>query len=207
MRLLALEPHEAPPLADPESFHHLPGGEARRSDVADLALGGQIVERPQGLLDRHHGVRAVQLEQVDPVRAESAQRCLDGADQMTPGVPPVVRGLRGGEVCLGCENDPVPSIAERLTEHFLAGAGTIHVCRVHEVDAGVERAVHDPHRGRPIRRGAQVHAAQAQRRDLQTRPTQAPEDHGRSSSRASATASPLCQAPSTRGPPHQSPQT
>ena len=68
---------EVPRLGRPLRLDHLPGGEVRAADVADLALAHEIVERAQRLLDRRQRVGAVELVEVDPVGLEPPQAVLD----------------------------------------------------------------------------------------------------------------------------------
>ena len=53
--------------------------QVRAADVPDLALGDQLGQRREGLLDRRHRVGLVQLVEVDVVGAEPAQARLDRA--------------------------------------------------------------------------------------------------------------------------------
>ncbi|GAA3281515.1 hypothetical protein GCM10020218_035310 [Dactylosporangium vinaceum] len=77
-------PAAAVPVGHGQRLHELPAGEVRRAQVADLAGGHEIVERAHDLLDRRPGVERVQLIQVDVLRAEPAQRRVDGPDQPRP---------------------------------------------------------------------------------------------------------------------------
>jgi len=54
-------------------LRQLPGPHRRRTDVADLASLHHIVKRLHRLLDRHPGVKPVNLVQVDVLRPEAAQ--------------------------------------------------------------------------------------------------------------------------------------
>ena len=62
-----------------ERLHQLPAGEVGDADIAQLAGAHEVVERRQHLLDRRAGVEGMQLQQVDVVGAEAAQRGLDAA--------------------------------------------------------------------------------------------------------------------------------
>ena len=67
----------AVPVGGVERPHQLPAGEVGHADVTDLAGGDEAVERGEHLLDRRRGVVGVQLEQVDAVRAQPAERIVD----------------------------------------------------------------------------------------------------------------------------------
>ena len=66
---------EVPRVGRPLRLDHLPGGEVRAADVADLALADEVVEGAQRLLDRRQRVGAVELVEVDPVGAGGAAGC------------------------------------------------------------------------------------------------------------------------------------
>src|SRR5690349_4539433 len=93
------------------------------TDVAHLALGDEVVEGAQRLVDGCDRVRRVQLIEVDPLRAEPAQRCLHRAPHVTP--RPAGRGLVDAAVeCgmseLGRDYDVVAAPPESTTEQLLA---------------------------------------------------------------------------------------
>jgi hypothetical protein len=69
----------------------LPGRHRRRSEVAHLPGLDQVVQRFHGLLDRHRGVVAVDLVQVDVIGAEPAQALLDLSEDRAPGQPGALR--------------------------------------------------------------------------------------------------------------------
>jgi hypothetical protein len=59
----------------------------REPEVAHLALGDELGHRAHGLLDRHLGVDAVQVEQVDVFGAQARQgRLTAGACSLRPSV-------------------------------------------------------------------------------------------------------------------------
>ena len=61
--------------------------EVRRADLPHLAVPHEPVERGEDVLLRHVGVVAVGEVQVDPVRAEAAQRVLGGRGDVRRGEP------------------------------------------------------------------------------------------------------------------------
>src|SRR4051812_32946581 len=109
-------------LGDRQRLHQVPAGEVRAADVAKLALAHQVRERIQRLLDRRGGVEAVQLEQVDVVRAEPLQGALYGADQMMARGTEVIRISAGAEGGLGREDDAVASPRNGAPEDLLGTA-------------------------------------------------------------------------------------
>ena len=57
------------------------------AEEADLALAHEVGHRAHDVLDRHGGVDAVLVEEVDAVGGEPAERALDGlADVLRPAV-------------------------------------------------------------------------------------------------------------------------
>ena len=144
------------------------------ADVADLALGDEVVERRERLLDRRDRVGLVQLVEVDPVGPQAAQRRLDGEPDVAarPAHAPV-RTVRAGHVHaeLGGEHDLVALALERLAHQRLGEPAlrAVDVGGVEEGHAGVDRGA--DHRVRPScvsdRRAcaAEVVAAEADGRD------------------------------------------
>ena len=63
-------------LRDRQRFHQLPAGEVRDADIAELAGADEVVERREDFLDGRAGIEGMQLQQIDVVRAEPAQRRL-----------------------------------------------------------------------------------------------------------------------------------
>ena len=160
----------------------LPAGEVRVADVPDLALGDQLVQRGDGLLDRGHRVRDVLLVQVDVVGAQPAQRLGDrtpdvGAAALGAGRRPVphvhalATELRG-------QHDLVTARAEDLAQGALgSSAPAICVRGVEQGDPGVDGRVH--HRARPVHveAAAEVVAAEPDDRHQQSRLSQGPIAH------------------------------
>lgn len=83
-------------------------GDFGQADVADLALGLQLFERPQRLLGGDLGVDAVELIKVDGVRLQAPQAHLDAlADVLgPPDGQPLVRPL-AGQAALGGDDQAV----------------------------------------------------------------------------------------------------
>src|SRR6266576_3050841 len=67
-----------------------------------------------------------------------------------------------------CREDPVlPVIRNGAADHLFGFAAIISVGRVDKIDAGLARLRHDARRGRLIRRPAEHHGAQTNRRNFQ----------------------------------------
>ena len=123
------------------------------ADVADLALGHQVGHRADRLLDRHVGVRVVQLEHVDPVRAEAGQAGLEVRPdrRRRPVVGPGAVGAPD-RAALGEDRDLVPAAAHGLADDLLGATPSVERRGVDPRDAGVEGGPDRRHRGRPVLR-------------------------------------------------------
>ena len=114
-----------------------------QAEVADLALGDELGQRADGLLDRRARVDAVLVVQVDVVGAEPAQRALDrgrtlaGLLSVTPGAVAAV----GDEAELGGDHDLVAAALDGPPDELLAVEGAVDLGGVDVGDAQVERAV------------------------------------------------------------------
>jgi hypothetical protein len=142
---------------------------------ADLALGDELVERPDGLLDRRLGVGRVQLVELDAVGLQPSQRRLDGVADVRAGAlgTPRLRALDGepGVAPLRREHDLVARGAAGLREgdahEGLGGRGrvAVDVGGVEERDAVIDRGVDDRVGARLVLRhgapAAEVVAAEA----------------------------------------------
>jgi hypothetical protein len=92
-----------------EGVRDLLGREVGATDVPDLALVDQLLERRDRLLQRRDAVRFVVLVQVDPVGAEPVERCLDrvpdvgagSARTVQVGVPAHLHAELGGQHHVG----------------------------------------------------------------------------------------------------------
>ena len=61
----------------------------REAEVFDLPFADQILHRARDLFDRHLGIHAVLIEEIDPIRLEPLQRRVgDLADVRRPAIQP-----------------------------------------------------------------------------------------------------------------------
>ena len=157
----------ARPLGGPlrlDDGRHRPGGVP---EVADLPGTDQVGERPEGDFQVDGRVVAVDLVNVDPVRAQAPERVLDLGDDPTAAVPPPVGALAHRHVHLGGQHDVVAPAGDGLAYDLLGLAGGVNVGSVDEVDARVDGPVDDAGAlfvvlGAPP---AEHHGAEAQGRD------------------------------------------
>jgi len=141
----------------------LRGGTVGARDVAHLARPDQLVERAEGVLYRHGRVRGVLVVQVDVVDAEPAQA---GVARL-PDVVGRGTALRLAHRCaeLRCDHGLVASARQCRAEDLLRLAGRVDVGGVEERDAVRECGVDDRARLIGVDPGAEVVAAQRDRRD------------------------------------------
>ena len=182
MRLGADEASEPPVVREPVRLDHLPGGELRAADVANLAGADEIVESAQRLLERRHLVPHVQLVEVDVVRSQPPQRALDSPQDVAARgaravVPPVARPHVRPE--LRREDDVVPAPLEDPAEDLLGAALlAVAVGCVDEVDARVERSVDDRPRTLQVDPVPERDRPEADDRDAQPASADLTKSHG-----------------------------
>ena len=114
-----------------------------QADVADLALGDELGQGADGVLDRRVRVDAVLVVEVDVVGAEPLQRTLDrGADVRGTAVevPRAAAGV-GDEAELRRQHDLVAAVLDGAADEFLVGVRPVDLGGVDERDAQVERPV------------------------------------------------------------------
>ena len=111
--------------------------------MVDLALGDELCEGADGVLDRGVGVDTVLVVQVDAVGAEPLQRPLKrGADVIRAAVQVVgtAAGV-GDEAELGGEYDLVAAILDRPSDKLLVGERPVDLGGVDERHPQVERSM------------------------------------------------------------------
>ena len=142
----------------------------REPEVADLARVHQLGHRPDRLLDRHVGVDAVLVVEVDVVDPEAPQRRVAGRPHVVRAAVDAAHARVVGvahDAELGGQHHLVAAVGDRPPDQLLVGARAVHVGGVEQRDPEVERAV--DRRDRLGLVGAAVelrhaHAAQALRR-------------------------------------------
>src|SRR5947199_10841648 len=113
----------------------------RRADIAGLAGLDDVVKRFERLLDRRVVVPAMDLVEVDVIRAEAPQARIDLAHDRLPGQAGAIGSRPHPAIDLGSDDNLVPlaEILDRTPENLLAAAEGIAVRRIEEIDAGFER--------------------------------------------------------------------
>src|SRR5262249_15891273 len=142
-------------------------------DVTGLARADQLGHGPDAVLDRYLRVHAVELVQVDVVHAEALQArfagvedvgraAVDPTDADDPADAAVLQAPH--DAALRRQDHPVAPTANRSSDQLLVGERTIHVRRVEERHAEVERAMNGRNRFRLVARSvelAHAHASEA----------------------------------------------
>ncbi len=112
-----------------------------------MALAHEVVQRAHGLLDGRGGVEAVDLVQVDVLQLQPLQARLDAVHDVAAGTAAAVGARAGLAEHLGGDDDVLArhlQVLQRLPGELLRHAARVHVGRVDEVDAGVERLADEP---------------------------------------------------------------
>ena len=142
--------------------------------VPDLALGDELGERADGLLDRGARVHAVLVVQVDVVGAEPLQRALHGKAHVLRAAVQAARAVAAvpDRAELGRDHHLVPATGERPSEQFLVEVRPVHLGGVEQGDAEVDGAVDRCDRARLVGacagvEGRHPHAAEADASDLE----------------------------------------
>jgi hypothetical protein len=109
--------------------------------VADLACAYESVQCGEHFLDRRQRVEAVQLKEIDVVRAEALEARFDAPDEMPAGRADVIGRLAVAKGRLGGdEHLPAPSL-DCLTKHLLRKTIGVNVRRVEHREAGFDADV------------------------------------------------------------------
>ena len=105
------------------------------AEMPDLALGDEVLDRARDILDRHAGIDAVLVEQVDGVDPQPLQRALaGGADAFGPARHALVApGIRiDVEAELGRDHHLVANRPQRLADQLLIGERPVDFSGVEE---------------------------------------------------------------------------
>jgi hypothetical protein len=111
--------------------------------VADLAVGHQLGQSADGVLDGGARVDAVLVVKVDVVDAQALQGAVDrGADVRRPAVDDAgaATGVRD-QAELRRHDDPVPAALDGSADQFLVDVGAVDLSGVEMGDAQVQRPV------------------------------------------------------------------
>ncbi len=168
--LLRHQPQRAPPPGGLVGLHDVPAGEVRAADVQHLALRDQQVHRLPDLVPRRVAVDVVHLVEVDVVGLQAPQAVVARLTDVQRRQLRRVRPLAATAVDLRREHGllpPATALREPPADDLLGLGAAVDVGGVEEVDARLERRVHELVARRLVGLGAEVHRAQAQRADAE----------------------------------------
>ena len=145
---------------------------------ASAALWAEAIQGFERFFQRRQPVPFVHLVEVDVIGAQPAQARLALLDQMMPGQAPVIGSGADRHPDLGGDQGALAAPAlEDFAKHFLRRPIGIHIRRVEQVHAMIERDIHLA--GRCLNAGrsgsgeealaAEGHRAKSERRDEQAR--------------------------------------
>ena len=120
----------------------LPGEVVAEPDVTDLALTHEVVECPEGLLQRRAGIPAVHLVEIDVVGLQAFQARLDGPQHVHPCRAGPVEVVAHRQAELGGQDDLLPQALQGIPEQGLAFPAGVDVGGIDEVDAAVQCVLH-----------------------------------------------------------------
>src|SRR6478752_5767632 len=154
------------------------------AEMLDLAFGDQVADGAGDIFDRHVGIDAMLVQQIDDLNTQSLQRSLGG---LADGVRMAAQaGVRLGrwidcKAELGRNSDLVAHVAQSLADNLLVGKGTIDFGGIEEGDAQID--CRSDQRDalfigeRVAVSGIQAHAAEAYFRDFESVGSQLPRFH------------------------------
>jgi hypothetical protein len=114
-------------------------------EVANLAGSDELAHRADGVLDRHVGVDAVLVVEVDDVDTEPLQRRITRRPDVVRSAVHSHAGPVGAPLVaeLGGEYDVVATARDGLADELLVGERAVHVGGVQEAAAEVECSMDD----------------------------------------------------------------
>src|SRR5450759_2738405 len=142
--VVVLHRYEARPAVESlkmQGFAEFPGEHRGGSDISGLSRFHNVIQRLQRFLDRHRMVPAVDLVEVDVVRAEPGEAGVDLGEDRLARKPAPVRARAHGTMNLRGEDDfvTVREILQSTADDLFTGAIRVDVRGVEEVDACFDR--------------------------------------------------------------------
>jgi hypothetical protein len=144
--------------------------------MTHLPLLHEALHRPERVLHRHQRIDAVQVVQVDDVDAQAPQALVARAGHVLRAAVDATIGVGAALADLAREEHALAPLREPRADRRLARAFGVDVGGVEEVESKLEAEVERGERAASplgVLRRADVHAAEAQRRDLGARRAQA----------------------------------
>ena len=152
---------------------NVPTSEVAAAYVDDLALLGERLHRLPDFVPRRGAIHVVHLEEIDVIGLQATQAGVARGANVSGRQATVVRPIGHWSVQLGGKYNLVAPIAaerEPVANDFFGGANAevsaVTIGGVEEVDAQLERSIHDGVRVGLRGLGSEVHRAEAQFADL-----------------------------------------
>src|SRR3569832_388542 len=115
----------------------------RKSEVSDFTFCDQILHRARDLFDRHVGIDAMLIKQIDVVSLEPLQRCVsDFLHVLRPAIDAELRSLSTGiefKSELRGDHDFIAYGRKSFADKLFIRKWTIHFRRVEKCYAAVDR--------------------------------------------------------------------
>src|SRR5262249_36033309 len=147
-----------------------------KAEEAHLALFDETRHRANRVLDRHRGIDAVLVIEVDDIDAEPLEARLAGLNDIFGAAVDAIGAARPpGLAEFRCDHAPAAAAVERAAQQFLVLSPAIHVRAVEMVAPELNRAMDEAHSSFVVARPVDAregHAAEADRRALRTRLTE-----------------------------------
>jgi hypothetical protein len=174
---------DAEPVADVADFGDAPGAVVRDAEIAYFSCAHQVAHRAHGLLQRRRMVFLVEVIDVDVVGAEPLQAFVGGLQHPAPRQPAAIGIVAHGVGELGREHPVRPVVGDRAADHLFRIAVVVGIRGVDEIDAGLACLRDNARRRGFIRRTAEHHGAEADRRNPQAATAELAIVHGNVPSR------------------------
>ena len=115
----------------------------RKSKVLHLAGGDEVLHRSSHIFNRHRGIDAMLIVEIDHIGSKALERGLyHGLDMFGPAIQPLPpRASIGIEVEpeLGRDHHLIAHRSQRLADQFLVCVGSVNLRRVEKRNAAIDR--------------------------------------------------------------------
>ncbi|MNE30256.1 hypothetical protein D3C80_1237620 [compost metagenome] len=119
---------------------HRVGAGLRHAEILDLTLGNQVFHRAGDILDRHVGIDAMLIEEIDHLDAETLQAAFYRLPDMRRlAVQAGLLAVDEVEGKLGGDDELIAERLQCLADHFLVGKGAVDLSRVEKRYAAFDR--------------------------------------------------------------------
>ena len=137
-----LETGKAALFGNAQRLGHTPGLPVGDANITHHAGGDEIIQRAQGLVDRRHGIGAMNLVKVDMVGLQPLQAGLDTVHQMPARGAAIIRLVAHLAKGLGGNHHfvpPHPDITQRLAQQPFGIAKGIDIGCIDKIDPRRQR--------------------------------------------------------------------